>query len=111
MPINLFSKSSNNSGIDFDITLFVQKPYSRTVYFESDIEENKSMKNQYKIKNLNCPKSIGDAASKIYVDDLFNGPSSMKNTAHVEFSDKFRDNVSVVKINSMPAVGEYLAAK
>ena len=40
MPINVFGNSSNNSVNKIDTTLFVKKPYLRTNYIESDIEED-----------------------------------------------------------------------
>ena len=39
MPINVFGNSSNNSDIKIDTTLIVQKPYLRTNYIESNIED------------------------------------------------------------------------
>ena len=50
--------------------------------------------------------SIQDAASKNYVYNLFNDPSIIKNTSHVNFKDKKLDNVRFVKVNSMPANGK-----
>ena len=35
----------------------------------------------------------------------------MKDTAHVEFNDKKLDKIRVLKVNSMPALGEHLTAK
>ena len=48
--------------------------------------------------------------TKNYVDNKFNDSSIIKNIAHVDFNNKNPDNVEFVKINSMPAVGEHLAA-
>ena len=112
MPINVFGNSnSNDNGSKIDTSLFVQKPYLRSNYIEANIEENIDLKNQYRIKNLPDPLSIREAASKNYVDNLFNDPSIIKNTTHVDFNDKNLDNVRFVKVNSMPAVGEHLTAK
>ena len=111
MPFNVFGNSSNNSDNKIDTSLFVQKPYLRTIYIESNIEEDIDLKNQYRIKNLPDPISIGEPVSKQYVDNKFNDPSIIKNTAHVDFNDKNLDNVRFVKVNSMPAVGEHLTAK
>ena len=111
MPINVFGNSSNNSDNKIDTSLFVQKPYLRTNYIEANIEEDIDLKNQYRIKNLPDPTNIQDACSKHYVDNKFNDPSIIKNTAHVDFNDKNLDNVRFVKVNSMPAVGEHLTAK
>ena len=76
MPIFFFGNSNtSDDGYEIDTSLFVQKPYLRTKYIESKIEENLNFKNQYRIKNLPDPISIQDACSKINVDDLFNDPS------------------------------------
>ena len=48
--------------------MFVQKPYLRTNYIESNIEEHIDLKSQYRTKNLPDPISIREAASKIYVN-------------------------------------------
>ena len=111
MPINVFGNSSNNCDNKIDTSLFVQKPYLRANYIEANIEEDIDLKNQYRIKNLPDPISIGEPVSKQYVDIKFNDPSIIKNTAHVDFNDKNLDNVRFVKVNSMPAVGEHLTAK
>ena len=47
-----------------DTSLFVQKPYLRTNYFEANIEEDFDLKNQYRIKTLLDPISIREAASE-----------------------------------------------
>ena len=111
MTINVFGNSSNNSNNKIDTSLFVQKPYLRTNYIESNIEEDIDLKNQFRIKNLPDPISNGEPVSKQYVDNKFNHPSIIKNTAHVDFNDKNLDNVRFVKVNSMPAVKEHLTAK
>ena len=111
MPINVFGNSSNNSEQKIDTSLFVQKPYLRHNYIEANIEEDIDLKNQFRIKNLPNPISNGEPVSKQYVDNKFNDPSIIKNTAHVDFNDKNLDNVRFVKVNSMPAVGEHLTAK
>ena len=52
MPINVFGNSnSNNSDNKIDTSLFVQKPYLRSNYIESNIEEDIDLKNQYRIEN------------------------------------------------------------
>ena len=52
MPINVFGNSFNNSDNKFDTGLFIQKPYLRSNYIESNIEEDIGLKNQLSIKNL-----------------------------------------------------------
>ena len=79
MPINVFG-NSNSSNYDkkIDTSLFVQKLYLRTIYIEANIEEGIDLKNQFRIKNLPDPISIQEAASKNYVDNLFNNPMLLK---------------------------------
>ena len=91
MPINVFGNSSNNSDNKIDTSLFVQKPYLRTNYIESNIEEDFDLKNQYRIKNLPDPLSTREACSKNYVDNLFNDPSIVKNT-EIDQSSLVRNN-------------------
>ena len=51
MPINVFGNSnSNKSDNKNDTSLFVEKPYLRTNYIESNIEEDIDLKDQYRIK-------------------------------------------------------------
>ena len=88
MPINVFGNSSNNSEQKIDTSLFVQKPYLRTNYIESNIEEDIDLKNQFRIKNLPDPISIGEPVSKNYVDNLFNDPSIIKTSAHIDLNDR-----------------------
>ena len=103
MPINLFGNSSNNSGNKIDTSLFVQKPYLRSNYIESNIEEDIDLKNQFRIKNLPTPISITEAASKNYVDNIF------KND--IDFNDVKLENIKFVKVNYSPAFGQHLTPK
>ena len=64
MTINVFGNSSNNSDNKIGTSLFVQKPYLRINYIQSNIEEDIDLKIQYRIKNLPDPISIREAASK-----------------------------------------------
>ena len=83
MPINVFGNSSSNDNNNkIDTTLFVQNPYLRTNYVESNIEEDIDLKNQFRINNSPDPIGIREAASKNYVDNLFNDPSIVKKTQH-----------------------------
>ena len=113
MPINVFgnSTSSYDNGNKIDTSLFVQIPYLRTSYIESNIEEHNDLKNQFKIENLPDPVSIREAASKNYVDNKFNDPSIIKNSDHVDFNDKDLNNVRCIKVNSIPTLEEQLTPK
>ena len=66
MPINVFGNSSSSYDIDNKnyTSLFVEKPYLRTNYIESIIEENIDLKKQFRIKNLAYPISLREAASE-----------------------------------------------
>ena len=111
MPINVFGNSSNNSEQKIDTSLFVQKPYLRTNYIESNIEEDIDLKNQYRIKNLPDPISIREAASKNYVDNLFNDPSIIKNNAHIDLNDRNITNCRFLSVNQLPQIDSHLTAK
>ena len=72
MPINVFgnSNSIDNNCNKIDTSLFVQKPYLRSNYIESNVEENIDMKNQCRIRNLPDPVNTQGACSKNYVDNI-----------------------------------------
>ena len=111
MPINVFGNSSNEYNNKIDTSLFVQKPYLRTNYLESNIEKDIDLKNQYGNKTLPDPISITDPASKNYVDNLFNDPSILKNTEHIDLSDRIITNARFIQVNQLPQIGSHLTAK
>ena len=81
-----------------DSNFFVQKPFLRTNYLEANIEEDIYLKTQYRIKKLPDPISIREAASNIYVDNLFKDPSILKNTAHIDLNDRNITNARLFKL-------------
>ena len=111
MPINVFGNSSNNSEQKIDTSLFLQKPYLRSDYIESNIEEDIDLKNQFRIRNLPDAISIREAASKNYVDNLFNDPSIIKNNAHIDLNDRNITNARFIRINQLPQIDSHLTAK
>ena len=111
MPINVFGNSSNNSDNKIDTSIFVQKPYLRTNYIESNIEEDIDLKNQFRIKNLPDPISIREPASKNYVDNKFNDPSIIKNNAHIDLYDRNITNARFIQVNQLPQIDSHLTAK
>ena len=111
MPINVFGNSSNNSGNKIDTSLIVQKPYLRTNYIESNIEEDIDLKNQFKIKNLPDPTEIYDACNKNYVDSRFNDSTIVKNDAHIDLNDRNITNARFIQVNQMPQIDSHLTAK
>ena len=111
MPINVFGNSSHDNNNKIDTSLFVQKPYLRTNYIEANIEEDIDLKNQYRIKSLPDPISIREPASKHYVDNLFNDPSIVKNTEHIDLNDRNITNCRFLSVNQLPQIDSHLTAK
>ena len=112
MPINVFGNSnSNDNGNKIDTSLIVQKPYLRTNYIESNIEEDINLKNQYRIKNVPDPVIITEACSKRYVDNLFMDPSIIKNSAHIDLNDRNITNCRFLSVNQLPQIDSHLTAK
>ena len=111
MPINVFGNSSNNSEQKIDTSLFVEKHFLRTNYVEANIKEVIDLKNQYRIKNLPDPISIREAASKNYVDNLFNDPSILKNNANIDLNDRNITNARFIQVNQLPQIDSHLTAK
>ena len=96
-PINKFGNSSISK---IDTSLFVQKPYLRSNYFESKIEENFDLKNQFRIEILPDPISIGEPTPKNYVYIIFK--------SDIDFNDVKLENIKCVKVIFQPAVNEHL---
>ena len=112
MPINVFGNSnSNDNGNQIDTSIFVQKPYLRAIYLEANIEEDIHLKNQYRIKNLPEPINLRELAPKHYVDNLFNDPSIIKNTAHKDLNDRNITNARFIQVNQLPQIDSHLTAK
>ena len=112
MPINVFGNSNSNiSDNKIDTSMFVQKTYLRHNYIEADIEEDIDLKNQYRIKNLPDPLSIREAASKKYVDNLFNDPSIIQISAHIDLNDRNITNCRFLSVNQLPQIDSHLTAK
>ena len=112
MPINVFGNSSSSyENNKIDTSLFVQKPYLRTKYIESNIEEDINLKNQYRIKNIPDPISITEACSKKYVDNLFKDSSIVKNNAHIDLNDRNVTNARFIQVNQLPQIDSHLTAK
>ena len=111
MPINVFGNSSNDSDNKIDTSLFVQKPFLRTNYIEANKGEDIDWKNQFRYKNLTDPIRIREAASKNYVDKLFNNASIVKNTAHIDLSDRNNTNARFIQVNQWPQIDSLLTPK
>ena len=101
MPNNVFATSFHDKNNKKDTSLFVQKHYLRINYIEANIEEDINMKNQFKIKNLPCPRENSDAVCKSCVNNLFNDSSIIKNTAHIDLNDKNIINARFIQVNQL----------
>ena len=91
--------------------MFVQKPYLRTNYIESNIEEHIDLKNQFRVRILPDPISIRKAASKTYVDNLFNDPTILKKTAQIDLKDRNISSARFIQVNQLPQIDSHLTAK
>ena len=113
MPKNVFgnSSSAHHNGNKTDTSLFVQKLYMRSNYIEANIEENTNMKNQFKSKNLSCPRENSDAVCKFYVDNLFNVPSINKKSEHIVLNDRNITSARFFRANQLPQFYSHLTAK
>ena len=79
-----------------------------------DPNEKLNINEQHSIvlnSSLTLPKTIIKLPTKSYNLRRLNDPSIIKNNTHVDFNEKNLDNVRLVKVNSMPEVGEHLTAK
>ena len=83
----------------------------RSNYIESNIEEDIDLKSQFRIKSLPDPISIREAASKHYVDILFNDPSILKNNAHIDLNDRNITNARFIQVNQLLQIDSHLTAK
>ena len=101
MPINVFGNSNSDDNIDkIDTSLFVQKPYLRSIYIEANIEEDIDLKYQYRIENLPDLFSIREACNKNYVDNIFRND--------IDFKEVKLEIIIFVSVNYQPAVSEHL---
>ena len=60
----LGNSNSNDDGNEIVTGIFVQNPYLRTNYIESNMEEDIHRKSQFRVQNLPDPISVREAASK-----------------------------------------------
>ena len=111
MPINVLGNTSHDINNKFDTSLFVQKPFLRTNYLEAYLEEDIDLKNQNRIEILPDPISTREPASKNYVDHLFNDPSIIKNTEHIDLNDRNITNARFIQVNQVYQIDSLLTAK
>ena len=105
MPIIVFGNRSNISEkkIDTSVFVFVQKPYSRSIYLESNTEQNIDLKNQNRKKNSPDPLSIREVCSKKSVDYNFK--------KDIDFNEVELKKITFVEVNYQPAINEHLTTK
>ena len=78
MTTIVFGSTSGNTKNAIDTSLFVQEPYIRRNYIDSSIGEGTDMKNKLRFRISQDPISIIEQVSKLYVDNTFNDPSTLK---------------------------------
>ena len=61
------------------------------------MEEDINMKNQFQIKNLQCPVENEEVVCISYVDNKIIDPSILRNNAHVNSKDKNLDKFVLLK--------------
>ena len=83
-----------------DTSVFIQNPYLRTNYKESNIEENIDLKNQYRVKSLPDPVSITEAASKNYTDNSIDEITLVGNNKDNGFSNFYFTNINSITLNT-----------
>ena len=69
------------------------------------------LKNPNRIKILPDPISIQEPASKKYVDHLFNDPSIIRNTAHIDLNDRNITNARFIQVYQLPEIDSHLTTK
>ena len=111
MPINVFGNSSLDNGNKNDTSLFVQKFYLRTNYIEANFDEDITLKNQFRTKNLPWPQENSDAVCKSHVHNFFNDSSIMKDTEHIDLKDRNITNSRFIQVNQWPQIDSHLTAK
>ena len=91
------NSNSNDNGNKIDTSLFVQKPYLRTIYLESNIEEDIDLKINTELKIYQI-QLVLEKKLQSYVDNLFNDPSVLKNTAHIDINDRKITNARFIQV-------------
>ena len=112
-----FSQVNQLPQIDSHLTakLYVDNAISDAVdeSFLLRLDPDEKMEQDSIILNstLTSPKTILEIPTKNYVDNKFNGSSIIKNTDHVDFNNKYIDNVRMISVNEMPEGGKDLTSK
>ena len=111
MPINVFGNSSNNSEQKIDTSLFIQKPYLRANYIESNIEEDINLKNRFRIKNLPDPTNLQDAGTKNYIINSMDEPSLVRNNKDNDFGNYNLTNINSITLNTQAVIDNQVITK
>ena len=94
MPITVFGNSSNNSEHKIDTSLFVQKPFLRTVLIESNIKEDtehialndRNITNARYIQVNQLPQMDSHLTAKLYIDNTIAEPTLVRNIQDNNFN-------------------------
>ena len=55
-------------------------------------------------------KKSKESASKNYVDNLFNDPSILENTEHIDLNDRNNTNARFIQVSQLPQIDSHLTA-
>ena len=99
MPINVFGNSIQNNSKKIDISQYVQKPYLRSTYIESNIDQDIDLKNQYRIINIPTPINEKDIVNKIYIDNKIGDiiKRNIQNDEYISFLDNDNNEYKLQK--------------
>ena len=111
MPINVFGNSSHDNINKIDTSLFVQRPYLRANYIESNIEEDIDLKNQYRIINLPDPTNLHDACNKSYIDKSIDEISLVRNNKDNDFGNYNLTNINTITLTKQAENGNEVITK
>ena len=77
---------------------------------ESSLDPDEKLERGHILLNstLTTPKTTLEIPAKNHVDNKFKDPSIIKNTDHVDFNDKYINNVHSIKVNSFPTLEEHI---
>ena len=79
--------------------------------YRIEVKYRIDLTNQNRIKKIPDLISIREAASNNYVDNLFNDPSIIKNTEHIDLDGRNFTNARFIQVNQWPQIDSHLTPK
>ena len=100
----MFGSTSRNTDNKVVTSLLFHKPYLKTKFIKTKIEEEIDMKNQFRINNLKDPFRQRSSFEKLCWYFTLRSEDNT-NSSQVDFDDRNPDRTRFVEVNSTPAVG------